>query len=68
MNDDAFNISVRKFLKQVGINGQREIENAVRLAISKGDLTGSETLTAKVTLTLSRTALQMVIEDEITLE
>ncbi len=68
MNDDAFNMSVRKFLKQVGINGQREIENAVRQAISNGDLTGSETLTAKMTLTLSRTPLQMVIEDEITLE
>ena len=68
MNDDAFNMSVRKFLKQVGINGQREIENAVRQAISNGDLTGSEILTAKMTLTLSRTPLQMVIEDEITLE
>lgn len=68
MNDDAFNMSVRKFLKQVGINGQREIENAVRQAVSNGDLTGSETLTAKMTLTLSRTPLQMVIEDEITLE
>jgi hypothetical protein len=68
MNYVAFNMSVRKFLKQVGINGQREIENAVRQAISNGDLTGSEILTARMTLTLSRTSLQMVIEDEITLE
>jgi hypothetical protein len=55
MNEDAFNMSVRKFLKQVGITAQREIENAVREALSKGTLTGNETLPAKATITLGRT-------------
>ena len=41
MNEDVFNMSVRKFLKQVGITAQREIENAVREAISRGGLSGN---------------------------
>jgi len=68
MNEDVFNMSVRKFLKHVGINGQREIESAVREAIADGSLTGRETLSAKVTLTLSKTKLELVIEDEIRLD
>lgn len=61
-------MSVRKFLKQVGITGQREIENAVREALSKGNLTGRETLPAKVTLTLAQTSLNLVVDGEIQLE
>ena len=41
MNEDAFNMSVRKFLKQVGITAQREIESAVRDALAQGGLTGT---------------------------
>jgi hypothetical protein len=68
MNEDVFNMSVRKFLKQVGITGQREIENAVREALSKGKLTGNEKLPATCTLTLGQTSLNMVISDDIELE
>jgi hypothetical protein len=67
MNEDAFNMSVRKFLKQVGITAQREIENAVREALSKGALTGNETLPAKATITLGRTSLSFVVDGEIEL-
>ena len=49
MNEEAFNISVRKFLKKVGITSQREIEQAVRGAIAAGRLKGNEALPAKVT-------------------
>jgi hypothetical protein len=42
MNEDTFNIEVRKFLKQVGITAQREIEGAVRKAIEAGRLEGDE--------------------------
>jgi hypothetical protein len=34
MNEDTFNLSVRKFLKMVGVNSQREIEHAVAKAIA----------------------------------
>ena len=68
MNEDVFNMSVRKFLKKVGITAQREIENAVREALSKGNLTGKEKLPAKVTLALGQTGLNLIIEGDIELE
>ena len=51
MNEEALNVSVRKFLKKVGITSQREIEQAVRSAVSGGKLKGNEALPAKVVLT-----------------
>jgi hypothetical protein len=68
MNEDAFNMSVRKFLKQVGITGQREIEAAVRQAIAQGDLAGNERLRAKATITVGKTNLNVTVEDEVRLE
>ena len=50
MNEDVFNMSLRKFLKKVGVTSQREIEKAVREAIDKGQLKGDETLQAEVTI------------------
>ena len=35
MHEETFNLSIRKFLKIVGINSQREIEQAVRKAIKR---------------------------------
>jgi len=54
--------------QEVGITTQREIENAVRDALSKGGLTGKEKLPAKVTLTLGHTGLNLIIDGEIELE
>ena len=68
MNEDVFNMSVRRFLKKVGITAQREIENTVREALSNGSLTGTETLPAKITLTLGQTSLNLVVDGEIELE
>ncbi len=51
MNEDVFNMELRKFLKKVGVTSQREIEQAVRAAVESGALTGGETLKAKVRLT-----------------
>ena len=44
------NISIRKFLKMVGVNSQREIEQAVTKAIANGVIAGNETFPANVTL------------------
>ena len=49
MNPDAFNMSIRKFLKMVGVHSQREIEAAVEQAVASGKLKGNETLAAKMT-------------------
>ncbi len=67
MNEDVFNMSLRKFLKKVGITGQRSIEVTVRDSVAKGRLKGNEKLPAKVTLTLGRTDLNVVIDGEIEL-
>lgn len=68
MNEDAFNVSIRKFLKKVGITSQREIEQAVRTALNGGRLKGNEALPAKVVLTVGGVALSVEIEGAIELE
>lgn len=50
MNEETFNLSIRKFLKTVGVGSQREIEQAVARALAEGRLQGTESLTAKVRL------------------
>ena len=67
MNEDLFNSSLRKFLKQVGVTSQREIEKAVREAIAGGRLKGHEKLAAKVTLTIAGVDLVREVSDEIEL-
>ena len=67
MNEDVFNMSLRKFLKKVGVTGQRAIEEAVRAAVASGKLRGNEKLPAEMTLTLGGTELKLVIDGEIEL-
>jgi hypothetical protein len=68
MNDDVLNVSVRKFLKKVGITSQREIEQAVRAAVGSGKLKGNEALPARVTLAVEGLSLAVEIEGAIELE
>jgi hypothetical protein len=67
MNEDIFNTSLRKFLKQVGITSQREIEKAVRDAVTGGRIMGHEKLTAKMVLTVGGINLRHEVDDEIEL-
>ena len=68
MNEDMFNMDIRKFLKLVGVTSQREIEVAVRNAVRTGALAGSETLSVKVVLTVEEIALSRTILGTIALE
>jgi Family of unknown function (DUF6494) len=68
MNEDILNMSLRKFLKKVGISAQRGIEEAVREALAAGTLKGDEKLAAKARVSLGGTNLDLVIEGEIELE
>jgi hypothetical protein len=68
MNEDALNVSVRKFLKKVGVTSQREIEQAVRAAVSSGRVKGNETLPAKATLTIEGISLSIEVEGAVELE
>ncbi len=68
MNEDTFNMEIRKYLKTVGITSQREIEHAVYKAIESGQLTGSETLEIKMTLEVPGVGISHIISGTIALE
>lgn len=67
MDEDRLNMEVRKFLKLVGVTSQREIEAAVREAVSKGKIKPDATLEAKMTLRLPGIGLQREIDGAIAL-
>jgi len=67
MDEETFNIQVRKFLKKVGISSQREIENAVRKAISSGNLNNDSIISAKMTLQIEELNLTAHVEEKIKL-
>jgi Family of unknown function (DUF6494) len=68
MNEEALNMSLRKFLKVVGVTSQQEIEKAVRKALADGKLKGNESIPARVVLTLDKAGLTHTIEGTIELE
>jgi hypothetical protein len=67
VNEDVFNMSLRKYLKKVGVTSQREIEKAVRDAVDSGRLKGDEALEAKVVLSVSGLDLEVAIDGRIEL-
>ncbi len=67
MNEETFNMELRKFLKKVGVTSQREIEGAVRAAIDSGKLSGNETLKAKVVLSVEGLEMSQEITGDIAL-
>jgi hypothetical protein len=68
MDDDVFNISIRKFLKMVGVSSQRDIEQAVAKAIADGAIEGTVTLPAKMTLEIPGLKLNVQFDGEIKLQ
>ncbi len=68
MNEDTLNMEIRKFLKKVGVSSQREIEHAVQNAIDDGTLTGSESLSVKMTLELPDLDIKHELDGSIKLE
>ena len=68
MNDENFNLSLRKFLKMVGVSSQNEIEKAVAKAIADKTISGNETLPATMTLDIAGVKLNVKFEGAITLE
>ncbi len=68
MDDETLNLSIRKFLKMVGVNSQREIEQAVQKAIEAGRLKGDESLAAKVTLEIPALGVKVPFDAEIKLK
>ena len=68
MNEEAFNISIRKFLKMVGVSSQREIEQAVAKALAAGGVPGNAQLPAAMTLDIPALGLNVRFDGEIRLE
>jgi hypothetical protein len=68
MDQETFNLSIRKFLKMVGVNSQREIEQAVQKAMMDGRLQGNESLTARATLEIPQLGVKVPFDGEIKLK
>jgi ribosomal protein L1 len=67
MDEDAFNLSIRKFLKHFGVTAQREIESAVRRAIEQGKLRGDESIPVRATLLVDGILRDFHIDGTVTL-
>jgi hypothetical protein len=68
MNEESFNLSMRKFLKTVGVGSQNEIEKAVAKALAEHAVAGTETLPATMTLEIAGLKLNVKFDGEIRLE
>ena len=68
MDQETFNLSIRKFLKMVGVNSQREIEQAVQKAMTDGKLQGNESITARATLEIPQLGIKVPFDGEIKLK
>jgi ribosomal protein L1 len=68
MDQETFNLSIRKFLKMVGVNSQREIEQAIQKAIQSGKLKGDESLPVKMTLEIAQLGVKVPFDGEIKLK
>jgi Family of unknown function (DUF6494) len=67
VDEEVFNMSVRRFLKKLGVTAQREIELAVREQLAAGALRGDETLDATATVSLRGLARDVVVSGTIAL-
>lgn len=68
MNEEALNMSLRKFLKVVGVTSQQEIEKAIRAADAAGKLKGKTSVAAQMVLTIGDVSLTHKIDGTIELE
>ncbi|HEY6484445.1 MAG TPA: DUF6494 family protein [Steroidobacteraceae bacterium] len=68
MNEETFNLSIRKFLKKVGIESQREIEHAVTRGIEAGTIKGTETFPARMTLEVLGLKVNIEFKGDIALQ
>ena len=67
VDEEAFNMSVRKYLKKLGVTAQREIEIAVREQLESGELRGDEKLEARATVNIAGLERDVVVTGEIAL-
>jgi hypothetical protein len=68
MDEEVWNLSLRKFLKMVGVSSQREIEQAVAKAIQDGAIAGTESFPATMTLEIAGLKLRVAFDGDIKLQ
>jgi hypothetical protein len=68
MDQETFNLSIRKFLKMVGVNSQREMEQSVQKALMDGRLQGSESIAVKCTLEIPSLSVKVPFDGEMRLK
>ena len=68
MNEEVFNLEIRRFLKQFGVSAQRGVEKAVAAAVDAGRLKGSETLKARAVLDIEGLGTAVTLNGEIALQ
>lgn len=68
MDEETFNLSLRKFLKMVGVSSQNEIEKAVARALAEKAINGNEAFPATMTLDVAGLKLNVKFEGTIALE
>jgi len=68
MNEETFNLEIRKFLKRFGVSAQRAIEEAVRDGVDAGALAGNESLQVEARLVIRTLDVSHDVEGEIRLE
>ena len=68
MDEEVFNLSIRKFLKMVGVKSQHEIELAVAKALAAGAISGTEAFPAKMTLEIAGLKVNIQFDGEVRLQ
>ena len=68
VNEETLNLSIRKFLKTVGVNSQREIEQAVARAVADGTIAGRESFPVRMTLEVAGLKIAATFDGDIRLE
>jgi hypothetical protein len=67
MDEERFNLSLRKLLKHFGVTAQREVEKAVQAALESGTLTGGEVLQARIDMKVDGLPTEIAVEGRIEL-
>ena len=65
MDEDNLNLEIRKFLKQVGISSQGEIENYIRKKFSEGSTKTGESIKVSMNLSSEDGELNHSIKEDI---
>jgi hypothetical protein len=67
MDEERFNISLRRLLKQFGVTAQREVEKMVQAGLASGVLTGREVLQARISMVVEGLPTDISVEGPIDL-